>query len=88
MVLAFVRLCCKSLKAYGLPLLTLAYIGYHVMSNYFLQSSFPEIKSKHSLVAKHVTPEKWEKLKDVVTKTSGFTLAKVIFSFLSTLSNK
>merc|ERR1712080_635236 len=39
---------------------------------------FPEIKSKHSLVAKHVTKEKWDKLSGIVTKTSGFTLAKAI----------
>jgi len=39
---------------------------------------FPNIQSKHSLVAKHVTPSVWEKLKSVVTKTSGFTLAKAI----------
>jgi len=39
---------------------------------------FPEIKSKHSLVAKHVTKEVWDKLKDVKTKTSGFTLDKAI----------
>merc|ERR1712038_889083 len=39
---------------------------------------FPEIKSKHSLVAKHVTKERWAKLGDHVTKTSGFTLAKAI----------
>ena len=38
---------------------------------------FPEIKSTHSLVAKHVTPEKWEKLAEHKTATSGFTLAKV-----------
>jgi len=41
-------------------------------------AEFPEIKSKHSLVAKHVTKEKWEKLSGIVTKTSGFTLAKAI----------
>lgn len=40
-------------------------------------ASFPEIKSKHSLVAKHVTKEKWDKLKDITTKTCGFTLAQV-----------
>ena len=40
-------------------------------------ASFPEIKSKHSLVAKHVTKEKWDKLKDIATKTCGFTLAQV-----------
>merc|ERR1712038_1945770 len=39
---------------------------------------FPEIKSTHSLTAKHVTADKWAKLGDHVTKTSGFTLAKAI----------
>jgi len=43
-----------------------------------MAAPFPEIKSTHSLVAKHVTPEKWEKLSGIVTKTSGFTLAKAI----------
>ena len=38
----------------------------------------PEIKSKHSLVAKYVTAPLWEKLSKVVTATSGFTLAKAI----------
>merc|ERR1711963_742764 len=39
---------------------------------------FPEIKSTHSLVAKHVTPEKWAKLGGLKTKTSGFTLGQAI----------
>jgi len=39
---------------------------------------FPDIKSKDSLVAKHVTPSVWEKLSCAVTKTSGFTLSKAI----------
>merc|ERR1712142_833125 len=39
---------------------------------------FPEIKSAHSLVAKHVSKEKWDKLADHKTATSGFTLAKAI----------
>merc|ERR1711993_151859 len=39
---------------------------------------FPNIKSTHSLTAKHVTEAKWAKLGDHVTKTSGFTLAKAI----------
>merc|ERR1712223_296131 len=39
---------------------------------------FPEIKSKHSLVAKHVTAEKWAKLGGLKTKTSGFTLGQAI----------
>ena len=41
-------------------------------------AAFPEIKSKGSLVAKHVTPEKWEKLSGHVTNNSQFTLAKSI----------
>merc|ERR1712232_1175721 len=41
-------------------------------------ADFPDIKSKHSLVAKHVTPSIWEKLGAAVTKTSGFSLAKAI----------
>jgi len=43
-----------------------------------MAAPFPEIKSAHSLVAKHVTPEKWEKLAEHSTATSGFTLAKAI----------
>jgi len=38
----------------------------------------PEIKSKNSLVAKHVTKPIWDKLSCAVTKTSGFTLEKAI----------
>ena len=41
-------------------------------------SDFPDIKSKHSLVAKYVTKPIWDKLSSVVTPTSGFTLAKAI----------
>merc|ERR1712142_75475 len=43
-----------------------------------MAGEFPNIKSTHSLTAKHVTAEKWAKLGDHVTKTSGFTLAKAI----------
>jgi len=39
---------------------------------------FPHIKSTHSLVAKHVTPDKWAKLGGLKTKTSGFTLGQAI----------
>merc|ERR1711872_759493 len=39
---------------------------------------FPEIKSTHSLVAKYVTKEIWDKLSGHSTATSGFTLAKAI----------
>jgi len=42
------------------------------------KAEFPEIKSTHSLVAKHVTKDKWEKYRDHKTKTSGFTLAQAI----------
>merc|ERR1712024_179677 len=41
-------------------------------------AEFPNIKSKHSLVAKHVTKERRDKLSGIVTATSGFTLAKAI----------
>merc|ERR1712158_193540 len=41
----------------------------HIMSG-----EFPEIKSTHSLVAKHVTKERWDKLKDITTATAGCTL--------------
>merc|ERR1712002_1420246 len=37
---------------------------------------FPTIKSTGSLVAKHVTKERWDKYKDIKTKTCDFTLAK------------
>merc|ERR1711971_881619 len=35
-------------------------------------------KSTKSLVAKHVTKERWDRVKDIKTKTAGFTLAKCI----------
>jgi len=43
-----------------------------------MSNSFPEIKSKHSLVAKHVTEPLWAKLGTAKTETSGFTLSKAI----------
>merc|ERR1712215_593161 len=43
-----------------------------------MTDSFPEIKSKHSLVAKYVTEPVWEKLKNAKTTTSGFTLSQAI----------
>jgi len=43
-----------------------------------MADTFPDIKSKHSLVAKYVTEPLWEKLSMVKTKTSGFTLSKAI----------
>ena len=48
-----------------------------LFSSLLKAAPFPEIKSTHSLVAKHVTPEKWEKLAEHKTATSGFTLAQV-----------
>ena len=39
---------------------------------------FPVIKSRNSLVKKHLDREKWDKLKNIKTKTSGFTLWKAI----------
>merc|ERR1712008_463804 len=41
-----------------------------------LDGEFPTIQSTHSLVAKHVTKERWDKVKDIETKTCGFTIAK------------
>jgi creatine kinase len=43
-----------------------------------MAGDFPTIKSEHSLVAKHVTAEKWATLGGLETATSGFTLAKAI----------
>merc|ERR1712105_476792 len=43
-----------------------------------MADTFPEIKSKHSLVAKYVTEPIWEKLSRAKTQTSGFTLSKAI----------
>merc|ERR1711954_347975 len=43
-----------------------------------MSDPFPEIKSKHSLVAKYVTEPIWEKLSRACTKTSGFTLGQAI----------
>merc|ERR1719348_2587127 len=40
--------------------------------------AFPAIKSVNSLVAKHVTPEKWNNLCNHVTENSQFTLGKAI----------
>ena len=47
-------------------------------SSFTMSDPFPEIKSKHSLVAKYVTAPLWEKLSNVRTATSGFSLAKAI----------
>merc|ERR1711954_11268 len=43
-----------------------------------MSDPFPEIKSKHSLVAKYVTKPIWEKLSRAVTKTSGLSLSQAI----------
>lgn len=43
-----------------------------------MAAPFPEIKSKHSLVAKHLTEDRWNKLSGHKTATCGFTLAQGI----------
>ena len=43
-----------------------------------MSGEFPTILSTHSLVAKHVAKELWDKLFGHETATSGFTLAKAI----------
>merc|ERR1711889_27120 len=48
------------------------------MGSINMSDPFPEIKSKHSLVAKYVTEPIWEKLNRAKTATSGFSLAKAI----------
>merc|ERR1712038_2065974 len=53
-------------------------LGKKSKSKTTMSGEFPTIKSTHSLVAKHVTEERWDKVKDITTKTSGFTLAKAI----------
>merc|ERR1712212_1134140 len=53
------------------------YLSFHTHTS-SMSEPFPEIKSKDSLVAKHVTPSVWGKLSCAVTKTSGFSLAKAI----------
>merc|ERR1711874_349979 len=45
-------------------------------TNIIMSGEFPVIKSTHSLVAKHVTKERWDKVKDIKTKTCGFTMAQ------------
>merc|ERR1712202_111831 len=46
-----------------------------------MSDTFPEIKSKESLVAKYVTEPLWEKLGKMETKTSQFslTISTVVF---------
>eukprot|EP01083_Nonionella_stella_P062909 163558_1 len=53
--------------------------GIYIYMNYFNSAtSMPEIKSKHSLVNKYLTPEIYNKLKDKKTKTSHCTLDQCI----------
>merc|ERR1712142_157142 len=51
---------------------------FSIVTSSTMADSYPEIKSKHSLVAKYVTEPIWEKLSRAVTKTSGFTLNQAI----------
>merc|ERR1712133_232570 len=56
----------------------IAHCTFSKITSSTMADSFPEIKSKHSLVAKYVTEPVWEKLKNATTKTSGFTLHQAI----------
>jgi len=53
-------------------------LAYAVSAEEKTAAPFPNIQSKHSLVAKHVTPEKYAALGGHKTATSGFTLDKAI----------
>jgi len=61
-----------TLLTLSIPIVTL------YLSSFTMSDPMPEIKSKHSLVAKYVTAPLWEKLSRAVTATSGFSLAKAI----------
>merc|ERR1711942_509695 len=50
-----------------------------------MSDPFPEIKSKHSLVAKYVTQPIWEKLSRAVTKTSLLMLSTQVTWMLERL---
>merc|ERR1712128_386213 len=43
-----------------------------------MSGEFPTIKSTHSLVKKHVTKERWDRVKDIETKTCGFTMESAL----------
>ena len=68
---------CPSLLAQFLTIESEYAITFLLSSFQSATPPFPYIKSTHSLVAKHVTPEKWAKLGGLKTKTSGFTLSQV-----------
>merc|ERR1712183_748045 len=59
----------------GTPVSSTAPAAHHHTSS-TMSDPFPEIKSKHSLVAKYVTEPLWAKLSRARTKTSQFTIAK------------
>ena len=44
-----------------------------------MSDPFPDIKSKHSLVAKYVTEPIWEKLSRAKTQTSGISQCSCLF---------
>merc|ERR1712133_189974 len=56
----------------------IAHCTFSKITSSTMADSFPEIKSKHSLVAKYVTKPIWDKLSRAMTKTSGFTLGQAI----------
>lgn len=53
-------------------------IGVYLATSGGSSKPFPNIQSKHSLVAKHVSEDKYKKLCNIKTKTSGFTLDQAI----------
>merc|ERR1739848_46230 len=52
-----------------------------------MAAPFPEIKSAHSLVAKHVTPEKWEKLAEHKTATLDSLWQRLLLALLNLTIN-
>merc|ERR1712142_1000736 len=59
-------------------LLSSSQLPVNLFEIYTMALPFPEIKSKHSLVAKYVTEDVWNKLAKEETETAKFTLAKAI----------
>jgi len=68
----------KPHSAFGISLVYSILIHRAFSVSFSKMAGFPDIKSKHSLVAKYVTEPIWNKLSKEETKTSGFTLSKAI----------
>merc|ERR1712236_192442 len=52
-----------------------------------MSGEFPTIKSVNSLVAKHVTKERWDKYKDIKTKTCDLPLLRLVPVLLSLITS-